>query len=139
MRQDHSFSSDIHPFRAQKWHDDALPKSINQCLERAGISPVDGKEVDAVAVTLGPGIPGCLGVGMQAAKRLAAQWNKPLIPVHHMEAHALTPFLFESHAGTPLRFPFLTFLLSAGHTMLVLVRGMGDYKILTSVSDQTIG
>lgn len=120
----------------------SLPYAIRECLSKGNISP-DGREVDAIAVTQGPGMNGCLGVGLTAAKTLAAAWRKPLIPVHHMEAHALTPFLTEAEksgeVASPLTFPFLTLLLSGGHTMLVLARGVGSYTILASTSDDSIG
>lgn len=145
-RQDHSVLKGIHPLLAQHYHMRALPLAIQECLERGGISP-DGREVDAIAVTQGPGLAGCLGVGLTAAKTLAATWRKPLIPVHHMEAHALTPFLTEQEAyvagkaadSPPLTFPFLTLLVSGGHTMIVLARAVGDYQVLATTYDDSIG
>lgn len=116
-----------------------LPLAIRDCLTQGRIS-ADGREVDAIAVTQGPGMNGCLSVGLTAAKTLAAAWSKPLITVHHMEAHALTPFLTEGEGTeTPLRFPFLTLLLSGGHTMLVLARSVGQYTILATTGDDSIG
>lgn len=118
----------------------ALPGAIRKCLDEGGISP-DGREIDAIAFTHGPGMPGCLSVGLTAAKTLASTWSKPLIPVHHMEAHALTPFLLQKteDGGSPLKFPFLTFLLSGGHTMLVLAKRLGEYEILANGECEAIG
>ncbi|CAO1618087.1 unnamed protein product [Parajaminaea phylloscopi] len=142
-RQDHGERKGIEPLVAQHYHMTALPQVIAKCLRQGGVSS-DGKEIDAIAVTQGPGMPGCLGVGLTAAKTLAAVWDKPLIPVHHMEAHALTPFLTQADSNgdgqeTRLAFPFLTLLVSGGHTMLVLARGVGRYKILVNCSDDSIG
>lgn len=140
VRQDHGATAGIHPLAAQNYHMQALPGAIRRCLDEGGISS-DGREVDAIAFTQGPGMPGCLSVGLNAAKTLASVWSKPLIPVHHMEAHALTPFLLETPSDhhPPLKFPFLTFLLSGGHTMLVLAKGMGDYQILANAEGEAIG
>lgn len=141
LRQDHSKTKGIHPLLAQHAHMANLPLAIQQCLEKGKVSQ-NGGEVDAIAVTQGPGMAGCLSVGLITAKALAAVWKKPLIPVHHMEAHALTPFFTEQEqdmAKGALKFPFLTLLLSGGHTMLVLVRGVGNYKILATTDDEAIG
>ncbi|CAO1616439.1 unnamed protein product [Sympodiomycopsis kandeliae] len=141
IRQDHGKTAGIHPLIAQTYHMQALPEAIKQCLDQGGVSP-DGREIDAVAFTQGPGMPGCLSVGLVAAKTLAATWDKPLIPVHHMEAHALTPFLMENNSSSQeaaLKFPFLTFLLSGGHTLLVLAKGLGDYEILANGECEAIG
>lgn len=139
VRQDHAKTAGIHPIIAQTYHMRSMPGAIRQCLDEGGVS-ADGKELDAIAFTHGPGMAGCLSVGLTAAKTLAAMWSKPLIPVHHMEAHALTPFLLESPSEPmPLRFPFLTFLLSGGHSLLVLAKSLGDYQILANSPNEAIG
>lgn len=144
LRQDHSLTQGIHPIKAQHAHMAAMPLALLQCLSEGNISR-DGREIDAIAVTQGPGMAGCLSVGLATAKTLAALWRKPLIPIHHMEAHALTPFLSEDPQDElvapelALVFPFLTLLLSGGHTMLALVRGVGEYKILATTGDESLG
>lgn len=77
-----------------------------------------------------------LGVGLSAAKTLAAVLQKPLVYVHHMQAHALTPLLTEE---SPPEFPFLVLLVSGGHTMLVLSKGVSEFRVLVSTSDDSIG
>jgi N6-L-threonylcarbamoyladenine synthase len=73
LRQDHSQTQGIHPLFAQHYHMAAMPLAIEQCLAEGGISP-DGREIDGIAVTQGPGMPGCLSVGLTTAKTLAAAW-----------------------------------------------------------------
>jgi N6-L-threonylcarbamoyladenine synthase len=80
---------------------------------------------------------GCLGVASSAAKTLAAALNKPLVGVHHMQAHALTPTL--TSAPNPPTFPFLTLLVSGGHTLLVLVSSVSQFRILATTLDESIG
>ncbi|KAK0532545.1 Mitochondrial tRNAs modification protein [Tilletia horrida] len=133
--QDHSSTGGIHPYNATLSHAANLPGTIARALSDAGIGP-DGRDIDAIAVTQGPGMASSLGVGLTAAKTLAAAWNKDIIYVHHMAAHALTPLLTESE---PPQFPFLTLLVSGGHTMLVLAHSPTQYRLLASTSDDSIG
>src|ERR1700692_3524527 len=81
---------------------------------------------------------GCLGVGLNAAKTLAAVFVKPLVGVHHLKAHALTPFLTECTADIP-QFPFLTLLISGGHTLLLLANSLTSFQILATTADTSIG
>lgn len=94
-------------------------------------------DLTAVAVTVGPGLSMCLRVGVVAAQDLCAAHNTPIVPVHHMEAHALVARLA---AGTEtVRFPFLALLVSGGHNQLILARGVGRYTILGSTLDDALG
>jgi len=95
-------------------------------------------DVDGIAYTRGPGMGGCLGVGSNAAKTLAAALNKPLVGVHHMQAHALTPFLTAPKADIP-QFPFLTLLISGGHTLLLLALSLKSFRILATTVDESVG
>ncbi|CAE6530704.1 unnamed protein product [Rhizoctonia solani] len=79
---------------------------------------------------------GCLSVGALAARALAAALNKPLVGVHHMQAHALTA-LYTSQPAP--EFPFLTLLVSGGHTLLLLARSRSDFAILATTDDESIG
>jgi N6-L-threonylcarbamoyladenine synthase len=81
---------------------------------------------------------GCLGVASSAAKTLAAALNKPLVGVHHMQAHALTPFLTTPQTDIP-QFPFLTLLVSGGHTLLLLAISLTSYRILATTVDESVG
>ncbi|KAF8138801.1 Gcp-like domain-containing protein [Boletus edulis] len=95
-----------------------MPSAVQRALHESCMSI---QHIDGIAFTRGPGIGGCLSVGSNAAKTLAAALGKPLVGVHHMQAHALTPLLTSPPEERP-QFPFLTLLVSGGHTLLVLAR-----------------
>ncbi|GAA5843704.1 hypothetical protein JCM9279_000108 [Rhodotorula babjevae] len=134
----HESFGGIHPMHAQEAHQVNMPLAIERALAEAGVSLGD---LDGIAATRGPGMYGCLSVCLGAAKALAAATGKPLIGVHHMQAHALTPFL----TATPMtpspapEFPFLTLLLSGGHTLLLLARSPSSFRILATTADESIG
>ena len=90
---------------------------------------------DAIAYTAGPGLVGALMVGSGMANGLGLAWNCPVIPVHHMEGHLLAPML-EDKAP---EYPFLALLVSGGHTMLIAVRGLGEYELLGTTLDDAVG
>ena len=93
------------------------------------------KEIDAIAYTKGPGLRGPLMVGASFAKSLGFALNKPVIPVHHMEAH----LLMAKYDAPNLIYPFLTLLVSGGHTILAKVDKSGSYKILGQTIDDAVG
>jgi N6-L-threonylcarbamoyladenine synthase len=102
------------------------------CLQDAGLRLSD---VDAIAYTQGPGLGGALLVGASVANALAFGLGVPVIPVHHLEGHLLSPLL-----STPRpEFPFLALLVSGGHTQLMAVRGIGDYEVLGETLDDAAG
>lgn len=90
---------------------------------------------DGVAYTAGPGLVGALMVGSGLANGLALAWSRPVVPVHHMEAHLLAPML---EADAPV-FPFLALLVSGGHTLLVAADGLGRYRLLGTTLDDAVG
>ncbi|KAI8360799.1 glycoprotease family-domain-containing protein [Blakeslea trispora] len=128
----------IVPTLASKGHSRNLPSVICEALESAKLTIQD---LDAIAVTRGPGLPPCLPVGLNAAKTLAAVSKKPLIGVHHMEAHALTARLTtENPLNAPFpAFPFMTLLISGGHTLLLTANNIGDYNQLGTTLDNAVG
>lgn len=91
--------------------------------------------VDAIAYTRGPGLIGALMVGASIARGIAWALDKPLLGVHHMEGHLLAPMLGLEKP----EFPFVALLVSGGHTMLVDVRALGDYRILGESLDDAVG
>jgi N6-L-threonylcarbamoyladenine synthase len=95
----------------------------------------DRDSIDAVAYTAGPGLIGALLVGAGFAAGLSLAWGKPALPIHHLEGHLLAPLL-EPHAPS---FPFLALLVSGGHTQLVDVAALGDYRILGETLDDAAG
>lgn len=105
---------------------------ITATLAAAGLTPDD---LDGVAYTAGPGLVGALLVGATIGRSLAYAWDLPAVAVHHMEGHLLAPML-EDNAP---EFPFVALLVSGGHTMMVDVRGIGDYQILGESVDDAAG
>ncbi len=93
------------------------------------------KDIDAIGVTQGPGLAGALLVGNSVAVALAAALNKPVIGIHHLEGHLLSPLLAEPKPD----FPFIALLVSGGHTQLMAVRGVGDYTLLGETVDDAAG
>ncbi|NBQ90482.1 MAG: tRNA (adenosine(37)-N6)-threonylcarbamoyltransferase complex transferase subunit TsaD [Betaproteobacteria bacterium] len=91
--------------------------------------------VDVVAYTAGPGLAGALLVGAGAAQALAVALGKPVLPVHHLEGHLLSPFL----SADPPEFPFVALLVSGGHTQLMRVEGVGRYALLGESIDDAAG
>ena len=93
------------------------------------------KEIEAIAVTQGPGLGGALLVGTSVSAGLGAALGKPVIGIHHLEAHLLSPLLCEPR---PV-FPFVALLVSGGHTQLMAVEGVGRYQLLGETVDDAAG
>jgi N6-L-threonylcarbamoyladenine synthase len=96
---------------------------------------IAGPDLDGVAFTAGPGLIGALLVGTAIGRSLALGWGVPAVAVHHMEGHLLAPML----EPTPPAFPFVALLVSGGHTMLVQVDGIGQYRLLGESLDDAAG
>ncbi len=105
---------------------------IEEVLQQAGI---DKSAIDGVAYTAGPGLIGALLVGAAIGRSIAYGLDVPAVEIHHMEGHLLAPMLEESRP----EFPFVALLVSGGHTMLVDVKAVGDYKILGESLDDAAG
>ncbi len=93
------------------------------------------QDIDHIGVTYGPGLVGALLVGVAAAKGLSFATGIPLVPVHHMEGHIFANFL----ANPTLEPPFLSLVVSGGHTMLVHVKGYEEFEILGQTRDDAAG
>jgi len=126
----HAVYGGVVPEIASRDHIRMLLPLIQQVMEQAGI----GKP-DAIAYTAGPGLVGALMVGGGMANGLGLAWGCPVIPVHHMEGHLLAPMLEDE----PPKFPFLALLVSGGHSMLITVRELGDYRVLGTTLDDAVG
>ncbi|MDO7590025.1 MAG: tRNA (adenosine(37)-N6)-threonylcarbamoyltransferase complex transferase subunit TsaD, partial [SAR86 cluster bacterium] len=109
-------------------------KKIIQIYKHA-LGAIDPSEIDYVAYTAGPGLLGALLIGENFAQGLALSLNKPLIPVNHLEAHLMAPFLDEEK----VEFPFLTLLVSGGHSLIIDVKGLNQYEILGQSRDDAVG
>ncbi len=128
----HARFGGVVPEIASRAHVELLTPVIAQSLVEAGISD---DHVDAVGATTGPGLVGALLVGISAAKALALVWDVPFVAVNHLEAHLYAAFLEEPD----LQFPLVVLLVSGGHTMVVLMEGYGDYRVLGSTIDDAAG
>ena len=110
-------------------------ENITVCLQQAlDESKIRLEDLDAIAVTRGPGLIGCLHVGLQAAKTLAMVYDKPLIPVHHLAGHIYA----NEYIGT-LKFPLLCVVVSGGNTELVYMKGHMDFEIIGQTKDDAVG
>ena len=112
----------IIPPVAQQLHRENIQRIVQEALSASEVSP---SELSAIATTIKPGLALSLGVGLSFSLQLVDQFKKPFIPIHHMEAHALTIRLTNK-----VEFPFLVLLISGGHCLLALVRGVSDFLLL---------
>lgn len=119
------------PEIASRHHVKNITMVIEDCLEKANMKIAD---IDAIAVTYGPGLVGSLLVGVEAAKTLAYVNNKPLIPVNHMSGHIYANQLVE-----PLKFPLIALVVSGGHTQLIYMEDHYKFKEIGSTLDDAIG
>ncbi len=129
--EEHKAFGGVVPEIAARAHMDHLDKLIAGALQDANIT---FKDLDAVAATCGPGLIGGVMVGMMAGKAISASHKLPFIAVNHLEAHALTPRLTND-----LEFPYLLLLVSGGHTQILAIEGVGQYKRLGTTIDDALG
>lgn len=122
----------IVPEVASRKHIEVINPIIKAALEKA---KTKFKDLEAVAVTYGPGLVGSLLVGLCAAKSIAYSLSIPLIGVNHLEAHIYANFIDPQ----PPKFPFVTLIVSGGHTMLVLVKDHGEFELLGRTRDDAAG
>ena len=120
------------PEIASRAHVELLTPVIARSLIEAGIQD---DHVDAVAATVGPGLIGALLVGVSAAKTLALVWGVPFVAVNHLEAHLYAALLEDPE----IELPVVVLLVSGGHTLLVLMEGHGQYRVLGSTIDDAAG
>ena len=134
----HARYGGVVPEIASRAHVDLIVPVVAQAFVEAGLSelPTDGEpQLDAVAATYGPGLVGALLVGVSAAKALALAWDVPFIAVNHLEAHLYATLLEDPD----LELPLVVLLVSGGHTMIVLMEGHGQYRVLGSTIDDAAG
>lgn len=161
----------VFPNLAKREHEKNLVPLMHRALEQAGLltegtstlntsiilerenelrSQLDGflaahakPDIDAIAVTYGPGLEPALWVGVNFAKALAAAWQLPLVPVNHMEGHIVMPMMDlvgpSSRAMQTFRFPLLSLLISGGHTELVLSKEWMHYELVGQTRDDAVG
>ena len=125
------FGGVIPEFAARKHLENLLPL-IKTALEECKIS---GQELDLIAVTKGPGLMGSLIVGVQTARALSQIWGVPIIGVNHLEGHLFAPLI----TANDLEPPFLSLIVSGGHTEIIKVEGFGKYELLGQTRDDAAG
>jgi len=128
----HAQYGGVVPEIAGRAHLDLLNPVIAQAIRESGI---DERRINAVAATHGPGLIGALLIGVSAAKALALTWEVPYIGVNHLEAHLYAGLLEDP----TLEMPLVVLLVSGGHTMLIEMRGHGQYKLLGRTIDDAAG
>ncbi len=121
----------VMPEIASRLHCENIDVCLKEALEQAHLRFED---MDAFAVTRGPGLIGCLHVGLQAAKTLAMLYDKPLIPVHHLAGHIYA----NEYVGT-LQFPLLCVVVSGGNTELVIMKDHLEFEIIGETKDDAVG
>ncbi|NOX82462.1 MAG: tRNA (adenosine(37)-N6)-threonylcarbamoyltransferase complex transferase subunit TsaD [Alphaproteobacteria bacterium] len=128
---DHAAFGGVVPEIAARSHVERLDVTIEKAIRASGLSFDD---IDAVAATAGPGLVGGVMVGLTTAKAICLAHSKPLLAVNHLEGHALSARMTEVAA-----FPYLLLLISGGHTQLIWVAGLGDYRRLGTTIDDAAG
>ena len=127
----HALYGGVVPEVASRIHIENISIIIKEAVEEAGIGIED---VDAIAVTVGPGLIGSLHVGVLAAKTLALAYNKPLVPVQHLTGH-----IYANAFVDRLQFPLLALVVSGGHTELVLMNEDYDFQVIGTTQDDAVG
>jgi N6-L-threonylcarbamoyladenine synthase len=128
----HELYGGVVPELASRDHVRRLLPLLRQTLAQARCTLTS---LDAIAYTQGPGLAGALLVGASFAEALGVALNKPVLPVHHLEGHLLSPLL----SVAPPKFPFVALLVSGGHTQLMEVSGVGRYRLLGETLDDAAG
>jgi len=128
----HTAYGGVVPELASRDHIRRVVPLVRQVLEAGGC---DVQDIDLVAYTAGPGLAGALLVGAGVAQALAIGLGRPVMPVHHLEGHLLSPFL----SRDPPVFPFAALLVSGGHTQLMSAQGVGRYELLGESIDDAAG
>jgi len=149
------------PGLAKTAHEENIDRVVNECLSNAQMTMED---VDAVGVTVGPGLEICLRVGCEKGKELALKYKKPFVGVHHLEAHILMARIpserydnnddddddegqqqqllddeIQPNNKRAMEFPFLALLVSGGHCQILKCLGVGKYKIIGGTIDDSLG
>ncbi|XP_035264843.1 probable tRNA N6-adenosine threonylcarbamoyltransferase, mitochondrial isoform X1 [Anguilla anguilla] len=127
----HLKTGGIIPVVAQRLHKENIARVVQEALDKSGIAP---RDLSAVATTVKPGLALSLGIGLQYSLNFIQEHKMPFIPIHHMEAHALTVRMIQS-----VPFPFLVLLISGGHCLLAVARDIDDFLLLGQALDEAPG
>lgn len=129
--ESHKRFGGVVPEVASRHHVEGITTTIDEALNTADVTMM---QVDAVAVTQGPGLIGALLVGINAAKALAFAYDKPLIPVHHIAGH-----IYANHLEKPLQFPIMSLIVSGGHTELIYMKDHLNFEVIGETRDDAVG
>ena len=127
----HELFGGVVPEIASRMHIENITIVLDQALKTSGMSMDD---IDAIAVTYGPGLICSLLVGLQAAKTLSFIYNKPLVPVHHIAGH-----IYANNIGKAMNFPLISLVVSGGHTELVLMKENYSFEYIGGTLDDAVG
>ncbi len=127
----HATYGGVVPEIASRMHIENITIVIDEALNKAGITMED---IDAIAVTYGPGLIGSLLIGLQAAKTLSFIYDKPLVPVHHIAGH-----IYANNLEKGMEFPLMALVVSGGHTELVYMKEDYDFNVIGSTLDDAVG
>ena len=129
--ESHKRFGGVVPEIASRHHVEGITTTIDTALQTANVTMND---INAIAVTQGPGLIGALLIGINAAKALAFAYDIPLIPVHHIAGH-----IYANHLETPLTFPLMALIVSGGHTELVYMKDHLHFKVIGETRDDAVG
>ncbi|RFU63133.1 tRNA (adenosine(37)-N6)-threonylcarbamoyltransferase complex transferase subunit TsaD [Peribacillus glennii] len=129
--ESHKRFGGVVPEIASRHHVEQMTIVLEEALNQAGIGYSD---IDAIAVTEGPGLVGALLIGVNAAKAIAFAHNIPLVGVHHIAGH-----IYANRLVTEMKFPALSLVVSGGHTELVLLKEHGDFTVIGETRDDAAG
>lgn len=143
----HAKFGGVMPSLAQRMHEERIDWVVNRAMANAKYQMTN---LDAIAVTIGPGLSIALGVGVNKAKELAIKYNKKLIAVNHLEGHILSPLADSAqriengsktkpYTPSSVRYPALGVVVSGGNTQLVKINKIGDYEVLAQTQDDALG
>lgn len=134
----HANFGGVMPSLAERMHKERIDWVVNESLRKSKIKTND---LDAIAVTVGPGLSIALGVGITKAKELASQNKLPLLPINHIEAHLLSPLALPANkkATINMSLPAYGLVVSGGNTIFAQIYSIGSYKILAETQDDALG
>jgi N6-L-threonylcarbamoyladenine synthase len=129
--ESHKRFGGVVPEIASRHHVEQITIVLEEAMKQAGVT---FKDLDAIAVTEGPGLVGALLIGVNAAKAIAFAHNIPLVGVHHITGH-----IYANRLVTEMNFPLLSLVVSGGHTELVYMKEHGDFKVIGETRDDAAG
>ena len=129
--ESHKRFGGVVPEVASRHHVETITTVIEEVLNQAGLTP---QELDAVAVTEGPGLIGALLVGINAAKAFSFAHDLPLIPVHHIAGH-----IYANQLEEELTFPLMALIVSGGHTELIYMKDHLSFEVIGETRDDAVG